>query len=74
MVAKQRIISPTSNCGYFYDTKTVGSETQWQDLLNNGISQPMYSLGDDTYERVWDAVGEISPPVAMTETTYRTRR
>jgi hypothetical protein len=55
---------------YFYDTKTVGSETQWQDLLNNGISQPMYSLGDDTYERVWDAVGEISPPVAMTETTF----
>ncbi len=55
---------------YFYDTKTVGSETQWQDLLKNGISQPMYKLGDDAYERVWDAVGEISPPVAMTETTF----
>lgn len=55
---------------YFYDTKTVGSETQWQDLLKNGISQPIYHLGDDAYERVWDAVGDISPPVAMTETTF----
>lgn len=55
---------------YFYDTKTVGSESQWQDLLNNGISQALYMLDGDTYERVWDAVGDVSPPVAMTETTF----
>ncbi len=55
---------------YFYDTMTVGSDSQWQDLLNNGISQPVYELDGDVYERVWDAVGEISPPVAMTETTF----
>lgn len=55
---------------YFYDTKTVGSDAQWQDLLNNGISQASYALGDDSYDRVWDAVGDVSPPVAMTETTF----
>ena len=55
---------------YFYDTMTVGSDSQWQDLLNNGISQPVYELDGDVYERVWDAVGEISPPLAMTETTF----
>lgn len=55
---------------YFYDTMTVGSDSQWQDLLNIGISQPVYELDGDVYERVWDVVGEISPPVAMTETTF----
>lgn len=55
---------------YFYETKTVGSHSQWQNLINTEISTPTYVLGDETYERVWDAVGEQSPPVAMTETTY----
>jgi hypothetical protein len=55
---------------YFYQTKTVGSESQWQQLLNQDISQPSYQLDDFDYQRVWDAVGEISPPVAMTEKTY----
>lgn len=55
---------------YFYDTKTVGSQSQWTELINHGISQPEYSLDGDTYERVWDAVGEQSPPVAMTERTF----
>jgi hypothetical protein len=55
---------------YFYDTTTVGSQTQWQTLINNGISKPVYELDGDSYDRVWDAVGETSPPVAMTETTF----
>jgi hypothetical protein len=55
---------------YFYQTKTVGSESQWQQLIKHDISQPSYSLDGNTYQRVWDAVGEISPPVAMTEKTY----
>ncbi|MFT5541404.1 MAG: hypothetical protein ACI97K_000296 [Glaciecola sp.] len=55
---------------YFYETKTVGSEAQWQDLINNGISKATYTLDGDAYERVWDAMGEVSPPVAMTETTF----
>jgi hypothetical protein len=55
---------------YFWETKTVGSQSQWQALLDAGISQPNFELDGDTYSRVWDAVGDISPPVAMTETTY----
>jgi hypothetical protein len=55
---------------YFYETKTVGSEAQWQELLKNTISQPKYSLDSHEYRRVWDAIGDESPPVAMTEKTY----
>lgn len=55
---------------YFFDTKTVGSDQQWQTLLKSGISKPEYELEGQSYQRVWDAVGEESPPVAMTEKTY----
>ncbi len=55
---------------YFYETKTVGSDSQWKQLISNGISQPSYQLEDCVYTRVWDAVGEESPPVGMTEKTY----
>lgn len=55
---------------YFYETQTVGSEAQWQQLINHDISQPTYSLEGQQYSRVWNAVGEVSPPVAMTEKTY----
>ena len=55
---------------YFYDTKTVGSDSQWQQLLKNGISQSQYQLEGYTFHRVWDAIDAESPPVAMTEKTY----
>lgn len=55
---------------YFYDTKTVGSNQQWQSLLKSGISSPTYELEEHQFSRVWDAVGDVSPPVAMTEKTY----
>lgn len=55
---------------YFYETKTVGSEQQWQTLIKEGISQPHYSLEGFSFSRVWDAIGDSSPPVAMTEQTY----
>ncbi|WP_088332399.1 YjfK family protein [Lacimicrobium sp. SS2-24] len=55
---------------YFYDTKTVGSDSQWQTLINTDISKPHYDLADHQFTRVWDAIGEDSPPVAMTEKTY----
>lgn len=57
---------------YFYDTQTVGNESQWKQLIDSGISQTNYQLADNSYNRVWDAVGEHSPPVAMTEKTYET--
>ena len=55
---------------HFYDTRTIGSSSQWQDCLKNLISQPTYTLNGHTYTRVWNAVGDTSPPVAVTETTY----
>lgn len=55
---------------HFYSTQTVGSQQQWQDCLKNTISQPTYTLDGHQYTRVWDAVGDTSPPVAVTETTY----
>jgi hypothetical protein len=55
---------------YFYETKTIGSEAQWKQVIASGISKPTYMLDDEEYQRVWDAVGEESPPVAMTEKTY----
>lgn len=55
---------------YFYETKTVGSDAQWNQLIKEGISQPIYSCEDIEFTRVWDAVGEESPPVAMTEKTF----
>lgn len=55
---------------YFYDTKSVSSEQDWNHLLSNTISQPSYSLEDHRFERVWEDVGSQSPPVAVTEKTY----
>lgn len=55
---------------YFYETKTVGSQSQWQSLLKEGISKPVYELEGHQFSRVWDAIGEESPPVAMTEKTF----
>jgi hypothetical protein len=55
---------------YFYETKTIGDKNQWEQCLNNTISQSNYSLGETTYSRVWEAVGDVSPPVAVTEKTY----
>ena len=55
---------------YFYETKTIGNEAQWQEALSSVISKPVYTLNGHDYHRVWDAVGEISPLVAVTETTY----
>lgn len=55
---------------YFYETLTIGNDSQWQDVLKNTVSQPQYQLADTTFSRVWDAVGEQSPPIAVTETTY----
>ena len=55
---------------YFYETKTVGSDAQWQALLKSDISKPQYNLEGHSFTRVWDAVGEESPPVAVTEKTF----
>jgi hypothetical protein len=48
----------------------VGSKSQWETTLETGVSKPSVTLEGYEYTRVWDAVGEKSPPVAMTEKTY----
>ena len=55
---------------HFYETKTIGNTAQWNECLKNVISQPTYELDGKVYTRVWGAVGDESPPVAVTETTY----
>lgn len=55
---------------HFYDTKTIGNDAQWNECLNSLISQPTYEIEGKTFTRVWDAVGDSSPPVAVTEKTY----
>ncbi|MBO1256516.1 YjfK family protein [Alteromonas sp. 5E99-2] len=55
---------------YFYDTKTIGTTSQWNECLNNTISQPSYCVDEEDFHRVWESVGDISPPVAVTEKTY----
>lgn len=55
---------------YYYDTQSVGSEADWNSLLDQRVSQESIQLEGNTYTRVWGGVGESSPPVAMTETTY----
>lgn len=55
---------------YFYETQTVGTSAQWKALIDQQVSQPKYQLDDTVFTRVWNAIGETSPPVAMTEKTY----
>jgi len=55
---------------YFYETKNVGNESDWQDLISQKISQPAIEFEGHTYTRVWDSISDSSPPVAMSETTY----
>ena len=54
---------------YFYETQTIGNDSQWQQVLKHQVSKPQYQLADAQFERVWNAVGDESPPVAMTEKT-----
>ncbi|MDN4503753.1 YjfK family protein [Alteromonadaceae bacterium BrNp21-10] len=54
---------------YFFDTQTIGNDSQWQQTLKQQVSQPEYTLAGETFSRVWNAVGDESPPVAMTEKT-----
>ncbi len=55
---------------YYYDTQTVGNNSDWQTLLNQKISQEVISLEGHTYTRVWGSAGASNPPVAMTEITH----
>ncbi len=55
---------------YFYDTTSVGSEADWNTLLESGISVADKALEGHNFTRVWSGSGDHSPPIAMTEKTY----
>ena len=55
---------------FFYDTFGIGDSAEWERQLEQGISQPEYSLEAHRFTRLWKVVGEHNPPVAMRETTY----
>ncbi|WP_299018312.1 YjfK family protein [uncultured Photobacterium sp.] len=51
---------------YFYDSKPIDSDSQWQHLLDNQIVQDSWELEGQHFEKVW----ENTRPVAMTEKTW----
>ncbi|CAQ84265.1 MULTISPECIES: YjfK family protein [Photorhabdus] len=53
---------------YFYETKPVDSQTQWDALIKNGIVTPngQYDLDGTQFSQLWSN----TKPVAMTEKTY----
>lgn len=55
---------------YFYRTDGVHSEEDWQQLLDHRISQPTHEVNQSVFSRLWQSAGEVSPPLAMTETTW----
>lgn len=55
---------------YFYDTKSISSDRDWNEQINNLISQPTYDIEGTQFHRVWEDVSGSCPPVAMTEKTY----
>lgn len=56
---------------YFYDTLSISSEAQWEQVLKDKVSMASLAFEDNHYSAVWEnAAGEIAAPVAMSETTY----
>ncbi|TKB44210.1 YjfK family protein [Thalassotalea mangrovi] len=55
---------------YFFDTKGIASDKDWESALKHDISQANLYLQGHTFKRVWEDSGDMSPPVAMTEKTY----
>ncbi|MGF1685122.1 YjfK family protein [Photobacterium japonica] len=51
---------------YFYESRPIDSDAQWQQLLDKQIVQPQWTLDDQTFDKVWDN----DRPVAMTEKTW----
>ena len=54
---------------FFYETKGISGDHEWESLLANGISMARLEHNDKHYTPVWAGVDGISPPVAMTEAT-----
>ena len=55
---------------HFYDTQDISSKTIWDQLLDEIIGAPTYSLEGYSYSRVWTSVSDYHNPVHMAEKTY----
>ena len=55
---------------YFYETKGIANDDEWERLLSHEISTPTLTLEGERYKRVWEGTASLSPPVAMTEKTH----
>jgi len=55
---------------YFYDTKGISTNKDWDYQLSNMISTSNKRFEGNDYIRVWGESDLSSPPVAMTEKTY----
>jgi hypothetical protein len=55
---------------YFYDTRSIDNQVEWDKALNEIISQPKITLEGKTYTRVWKSTGTTTKPIALTEKTY----
>lgn len=55
---------------YFYDTKGIATNKDWENQLSSVISTPSKRFEGNDYKRVWGDSNLSSPPVAMTEKTY----
>ncbi|MGF1735317.1 YjfK family protein [Photobacterium satsumensis] len=51
---------------YFYESRPIDTQSQWQHLLDNEIVKPSWELEGFQFTKVWDN----TRPVAMTEKTW----
>lgn len=51
---------------YFYESKPVDTQAQWDQWLNHDIVQSSWSLEGHHFDKVWENI----KPVPMTETTW----
>lgn len=55
---------------YFYDTKSIDSDSLWENVLKEQIARPSQTLEGFDFKQAWKSVGESSAAVAVTEKTY----
>lgn len=55
---------------FYYDTVGISSEHEWNRQIESDISRANYELEGRSFTPLWRDASGVSPPVAMTETTY----
>ena len=55
---------------HYYKTIDIGSDSDWNRLLNQEIGCAEYSLEGHTYHRVWESTSDYHKPVHMHEQTF----